>query len=359
MTVIRVNPALPTLLPVEALPHLGGPVYYTEELPVRLAWHLPGAVPLLTMPDQRDVVVITSNVEQPDVAAMLRAGHELVSAPAPAGLAVLDTVTLIDRLRTEGPWESRQTHASLVRFLVEETYELVDAVSAVDDPAADSNGTVAAAASRAQAARAELRSELGDLLLQVVFHARIAQDDATAPFGIDDVARTLTEKIRRRTPHLGGGVTVDIDTQARNWELQKAAERGDDGASCLDGIAAAQPALALAQKVFERLRGAGFPADLIPGEVRTVTVDPTDEHAYPEVSYRTVVLRFMDRVRAAEVLLRSGKVESWPAAWAGVAGDGVPAGEPVDVSDGAEDRVAVPDDAEDDSRSKKKSSKKK
>ncbi len=331
MTVIRVNPALPTLLPVEALPHLGGQVYYTEELPVRLAWNLPGARPLLGVPEEPDAVVITSAVDQPDVSAMLRAGHQLVSAPAPAGLALLDTVALIDRLRTEGPWESRQTHASLLRFLVEETYELADAVSALDS---------ALPSDALAAARSELRSELGDLLLQVVFHARIAQDDPAGPFDIDDVARTLTGKIRRRTPHLGGGVAVDVDTQARNWELQKAAERGEPG-SCLDGIVLAQPALALAYKVFERLRSAGFPAELVPEEVRTVTVDPADEHAYAEVTYRSTLLRFMDRVRAAETLLGTGQVDSWAQAWAA---------DPEAQNDGG---------AADDGRQKKKSSKKK
>ncbi|MDF0530234.1 MazG family protein [Tsukamurella sp. 8F] len=374
MTVIRLNAALPTLLPVEALPHLGGAVYYTEELPVRLAWNMPGAQPLFGPTVEPDAAVLTTDVDHPDVAALLRGGHRLVAAPAPAGLAVLDTVALIDRLRTEGPWESRQTHASLLRFLIEETYELVDAVQRLGDAAP---GSAAAAA-----AQDGLRSELGDLLLQVVFQTRIAQDEPDHPFDVDDVARTLTEKVRRRTPHLGSGATIDVATQAANWERQKAAERehdadrGDEAPSCLDGIVVAQPALALAQKVFERLRTAGFPAELVPDDVRSLRIDPADEFAFPEVTYRTAVLRLMDRVRSAEQLMQSGVAEDWAAAWAGPGGaqaepgtsqggSGVDSGNAESAGDDSMSETGDPDSPDDtaaertDGRSKKKSSKKK
>lgn len=306
-TVVLLNPELPTLLPVAALGHLSGPVYYTEELPIRLAWHLPDGHPALGADVPAGATLLTSDAEHPAAAALRDAGAEVIAAPRPAGLAVLDTVDLIDRLRREGPWESEQTHASLLRYLVEETYELADAVAALDG--AETGGTGADGA----AAAAELRSELGDLLLQVVFHARIAQD-GRHPFGIDDVARTLSAKVRRRTPHLSDGAEVDVATQAENWERQKRLERGDR-ASVLDSISLGQPSLALVAKVLERLRTVGFPAELVPEDVRTVTVDPAQPDAAYELDYRRRVLAFMDRVREAEARRAGDGVESWTAAW--------------------------------------------
>ncbi|CAM3807155.1 MazG family protein [Tsukamurella ocularis] len=307
-TVVLLDPALPTLLPVAALGRLSGPVYYTEELPVRLAWHLPDGRPALGADLPDGATLLTSDREHPAAAALRAGGADVIAAPRPAGLAVLDTVELIDRLRREGPWESEQTHASLLRYLVEETYEVADAVAALDDP----TGGAAAAD--------ELRSELGDLLLQVVFHSRIAEE-GPHPFGIDDVARTLAAKVRRRTPHLADGAEVDVATQAENWERQKRIERGDR-ASVLDSISLGQPALALVAKVFERLRTVDFPAELVPEDVRTVTVDPTEPDAAYELDYRRRVLAFMDRVREAEALMASDGVDSWVTAWgAGRAGN--------------------------------------
>lgn len=303
-TVVLLNPAAPTLLPVAALGRLTGPVHYTEELPVRLAWHLPDGRPVLGAEAPVGATLLTSDEAHPAAAALRAAGADVIVAPRPAGLAVLDTVDLIDRLRREGPWESEQTHASLLRYLVEETYEVADAVAALDAP---EDGAAAAA---------ELRSELGDLLLQVVFHSRIAEEGAH-PFDIDDVARTLAAKVRRRTPHLTDGAEVDVATQAENWERQKRLERGER-ASVLDSISLAQPALALVAKVFERLRTVDFPAELVPDDVRTVTVDPAEPDAAYELDYRRRVLAFMDRVREAEAVMAADGVESWVTAW----GDG-------------------------------------
>ncbi|MCA0158861.1 MazG family protein [Tsukamurella sp. M9C] len=303
-TVVLLDPALPTLLPVAALARLTGPVHYTEELPVRLAWHLPDGHPVLGAEAPAGATLLTSDETHPAATALRAAGADVIASPRPTGLAVLDTVELIDRLRREGPWESEQTHASLLRYLVEETYEVADAVAALDDP----EGGAAAAA--------ELRSELGDLLLQVVFHSRIAEE-GPHPFGIDDVARTLSAKVRRRTPHLADGAEVDVATQAENWERQKRLERGER-ASVLDSISLGQPALALVAKVFERLRTVDFPTELVPDDVRTVTVDPTEPDAAFELDYRRRVLAFMDRVREAEAVMASDGVESWVTAW----GDG-------------------------------------
>ena len=310
-TVVLLDPALPTLFPVEAISRIRGAVLYTEELPVKVAWNLPDAQPLLASTVPEGATLVSSNPRHSVVRALIEEGAQVIGTATPTGLAVVDTVALLDHLRVNGPWESEQTHASLLHYLVEETYELADAVAQRDTPGAGARE------------QAELCSELGDLLLQVIFHARIAEESPVAPFGIDDVARTLAEKVRRRTPHLADGSAIDVATQTDNWERQKKLERaarGDrDGAapSILDSIALGQPSLALASKVFERLRGADFPSELIPAEVRTVALDPARADNDAELSYRRSVLAFMDRVRAAEALMHNEQVDSWAAAWGG------------------------------------------
>uniref|UniRef100_UPI00061B0008 MazG nucleotide pyrophosphohydrolase domain-containing protein n=1 Tax=Mycobacterium sp. UM_Kg27 TaxID=1545693 RepID=UPI00061B0008 len=159
MTVVLVDPRRPSLVPVEALALLAGEVVYTEELPIVVPWSLPAARSVLTggASDVPAPVLLSSDRNHPDVVARLEAGETLIAAPdAPPGERLIDAVAIMDRLRTTGPWESEQTHDSLRRFLLEETYELFDAVRSGD---AD-----------------ELCAELGDVLLQVLFHARIAED---------------------------------------------------------------------------------------------------------------------------------------------------------------------------------------
>lgn len=149
-----------------------------------------------------------------------------------------DLVAVMDRLRSPGgcPWDAEQTHESLVAYAVEEVAEVVEAVETGD--------------------RAGLREELGDLLLQVVFHARVAQEHPDDPFDIDDVAVGVAAKLRRRHPHVFADVSVaDAEEVHRNWEAIKQAEK--DRASVVDGIPPALPALARAQKVLGRLRRAG------------------------------------------------------------------------------------------------------
>jgi XTP/dITP diphosphohydrolase len=154
------------------------------------------------------------------------------------GSRLLDVVTVMDRLRSPGgcPWDAEQTHTSLLPYLLEETHEVIEAVE---------NGD-----------RAHLAEELGDLLLQVAFHARIAEEHPEAPFGIDDVAAGIVLKLVRRHPHVFGDPSArkDADTAAdveRSWEELKAAEKPDRGA--FDGIPATLPALARAQKMLGRL----------------------------------------------------------------------------------------------------------
>ena len=129
----------------------------------------------------------------------------MISAPAPQpGERLVDAVAMMDKLRTSGPWESEQTHDSLRRYLLEETYELFDAVRSGN---AD-----------------ELRDELGDVLLQVLFHARIAEDAPTAPFSIDDVADALVRKLGNRVPAVLAGEPISLDEQIAQWEERKAME---------------------------------------------------------------------------------------------------------------------------------------
>jgi uncharacterized protein YabN with tetrapyrrole methylase and pyrophosphatase domain len=170
--------------------------------------------------------------------------HEPVLAP-PTGRPLLELIEVMDILRRRCPWDGEQTHASLAPYLLEETYETLAAL--------DSDDSMAVA------------DELGDVLLQVYFHARVASERGDG-FTIDDVASGLATKLRRRHPHVfpdDNGRLSPADTagdvQVR-WEQIKQAERSPDEAEAggiADGIPAALPALARAQKVVRRLNRRG------------------------------------------------------------------------------------------------------
>jgi XTP/dITP diphosphohydrolase len=164
------------------------------------------------------------------------------------GARLLELIAVVDTLRTSCPWDREQTHASLLRYLLEEAYEAAETIEADDMPA--------------------LREEIGDVLFQVLFHARIAAERPAADggFTIDDVADTLAAKLIRRHPHVFAGVSVSsaADVNA-NWEEIKQAERaakaaaGDGGEpSVLDGVPFGQPALSLAAQLQRRAARAGF-----------------------------------------------------------------------------------------------------
>ncbi len=139
----------------------------------------------------------------------------------------------MDRLRSPGgcPWDAEQTHESLIKYLLEESYEFIDSVDAKD--------------------REGMREELGDVLLQVYFHSRIAEDHPTDPFSIEDVARAIADKLIRRHPHVFDGLQVSGNQEIiDNWEEIKAKEKGRT--SALDGVALAQPALPLVEKLLYR-----------------------------------------------------------------------------------------------------------
>ena len=274
MIVVLFDPRRPSLVPVEAIEHLTGEVQYTEEMPVAVPWSLPSARPVHS--GAAAPVLLSSDPDHPAVTARLAAGARLISAPdTPRGERLVDAVAMMDKLRTAGPWESEQTHDSLRKFLLEETYEVLDAVHSGN---AD-----------------QLREELGDVLLQVLFHARIAEDAPQLPFSIDDVATTLMRKLANRVPGVLAGQPISLEDQLSQWEERKAAEKSRN--SVMDDVHTGQPALALAQKVIERAGKAGVPAELIPAEITAVTVSADID---AESSLRTAVLAFVDTVRNVE-----------------------------------------------------------
>jgi XTP/dITP diphosphohydrolase len=274
MTVVLVDPRRPSLVPVEAIGLLAGEVQYTEEMPVKVPWSLPAARPVHSGEDAP--VLLSSDPDHPAVKARLAAGDKLIAAPDPQpGDRLVDAVAMMDMLRTAGPWEGEQTHDSLRRYLLEETYELFDAVRSGN---AD-----------------ELREELGDVLLQVLFHARIAEDAPQHPFTIDDVADSLVRKLGNRVPAVLAGEAISLDEQLAQWEERKAAEK--PRGSSMDDVPTGQPALALAQKVIARVSQVGLPADLIPSTLTSVTVSADVDG---ENALRSAVLEFMDAVRRVE-----------------------------------------------------------
>ncbi|AYF72898.1 nucleoside triphosphate pyrophosphohydrolase [Nocardia yunnanensis] len=206
-----------------------------------------------------------------------------------AGIAAMtaalgEAVEVMDRLWNFGGWEVTQTHDSLRPYLLEETYELLDAIQAEDAET--------------------IKEELGDLLLQVLFHSRIAE--AAGEFTVAEVAAALVAKLVHRSPHLSGpegssgfepdaAVADKIAAQEKAWEERKSAEKARR--SCLDGIAMAQPALALAEKVRSRAIKAGLPEDLIPDALRVVELGGPDS---AEERLRKATLVFAERIRAAE-----------------------------------------------------------
>jgi XTP/dITP diphosphohydrolase len=228
------------------------------------------------------------------------------------GARLLALVEIMDTLRTSCPWDREQTHSSLTRYLLEEAYEAVDAIEA-DDPAA-------------------LREEIGDVLLQVLFHARVASERSAADggFTIDDVADTLAAKLIRRHPHVFGSVSVTsaADVNA-NWDeikkaerAQKAASAGGTGApSALDGVPFGQPALSLAAQLQRRAEraglavspagtgsggacgptgGAGLTGERLGAELMALVARARQAGLDAELELRAAARRFADQIRDAE-----------------------------------------------------------
>jgi XTP/dITP diphosphohydrolase len=152
-------------------------------------------------------------------------------------------VEVMDRLRSPGgcAWDAEQTHQSLIKYLLEESYEFIDAIETDD--------------------RAGMREELGDVLLQVYFHSRIAQDHPTDPFSIEDVAGSIADKLISRHPHVFDNLEVSgTEEIIENWEAIKAREKGRT--SAIEGIAMSQPALPLVSKILYRAEKFNVPLNI-------------------------------------------------------------------------------------------------
>jgi XTP/dITP diphosphohydrolase len=236
-----------------------------------------------------------------ELAAVLSAGAHPETAPAPdleslpgswdvPGARLLDLVAVMDRLRSPGgcPWDAQQTHESLVTYLLEEAYETVEVIETGD--------------------LAGLQEELGDLLLQVVFHARLGEEHADVPWSIDDVASGIVTKLVNRHPHVFGDVDAPTAEHVEaNWETIKLAEKGRT--SAVDGVPLAQPALALAAKLLQRAEKHGVPVEVGEpslsepdvGELLFAVVALARRRGVdPEAALRAAARRYAERVRAAE-----------------------------------------------------------
>lgn len=320
------------VLPVAALPVLRAtaPVFADATVPEKVAIAA-GAV--ADTPSGPDWVLLTTDLTQAPEA------DDVIGAPR--GTALLDAAAVMDRLRSPGgcPWDAEQTHESLLPYLVEECYELYQAIE-------DGDGVA-------------VREELGDVLLQVLFHARVASEaesegasqrasaseertelgsrpsgaEADRSFDIDDVAADLVAKLVGRHPHVFAGSDIRarerIDTaerQEHRWEELKRAEKQRD--SSVDGVPLGQPAVALAAKLTSRTARAGLPADLLPdgsglGE-RLFTDAARAKLAGedPEAALRSAARRFADDFRAAERSARDAGLDphaldadAWRAHW--------------------------------------------
>jgi XTP/dITP diphosphohydrolase len=229
------------------------------------------------------------------------AGSDAPSGDVP-GARLLELVAIVDTLRRSCPWDREQTHASLLRYLLEEAYEAAETIEDDDMPA--------------------LREEIGDVLFQVLFHARIASERSAADggFTIDDVADTLAAKLIRRHPHVFGSVPVSsaADVNA-NWEeikkaerAQRAAETGSGPPSVLDGVVFGQPALSLAAQLQRRAVRAGLPVSLpssagnssvaenLGDELFRLVARASEAGIDPELELRSAARRYADLMRSWE-----------------------------------------------------------
>ena len=204
------------------------------------------------------------------------------------GAQLLRAVQIMDRLRSPGgcPWDAEQTHSTLAPYLIEEAYETLEAIETAD--------------------LKSLREELGDLLLQVLFHARLAEEAAPEErFTIDDVAADLVAKLTRRHPHVFSDVDADTAEQvADNWDAIKKAEKQRKSAT--DGIAMGQPALALAAKLVSRSARAGLSVpvpegDGIGNQLLAVVSAAVQAGVDPEQALRESARDYREAIKAEEL----------------------------------------------------------
>lgn len=205
------------------------------------------------------------------------------------GSRLIDLVRVMDRLRRQCPWDREQTHRTLAKYLLEETYETLEAIETGD--------------------REHLREELGDLLLQVAFHSRISEETPEEAWSIDDVAGDIVEKLVRRHPHVFADTLADDAAAVEaNWETIKAAEK--QRSSAVEGIPLALPALTLADKVLSRAAkvlptipaapAAESDHDRYGEELLEVVRRSREAGVDAEQALRDAVRRVIEEVRAAE-----------------------------------------------------------
>jgi XTP/dITP diphosphohydrolase len=269
---------------------------YLREAGLRVEVASPSAADLVDdCAGGRTVVVVAAGEGEPALTDSLArlAGSGRVAMPElellPAsydlpGARLLDLVQVMDQIRLACPWSSGQTHEGLAKYAIEEAYELVEAIEDGD--------------------RDELREELGDVLLQVVFHSRIAEDDPDAPFSVDDVAAGIVTKLIHRHPHIFGDETVTTPEEVKAlWLRTKAVEK--QRTSVTEGVPVGQPALALAAKLSARVRAAGLRVPLPPGEdigheLLALVVRAEAAGVDPETALRAAARTYRDAIRLTE-----------------------------------------------------------
>lgn len=209
------------------------------------------------------------------------------------GARLLDVVQVMDRIRVACPWSAERTHEDLLKYAVEEIYELIEAIEDGD--------------------REALGEELGDVLLQVVFHARIAEEHPDEPFAVDDVAGGLVRKLIHRHPHVfGDEIAEDASDVEAHWLARKAVEK-HTRTSMTEGVPLGQPALSLAAKLAGRARSAGLAVpvpETAPGSgsgspdvgyaLLALAVRAEKEGIDPESALRAAARTYRDTIRTTE-----------------------------------------------------------
>jgi XTP/dITP diphosphohydrolase len=292
------------VLPIAVLPYLRAEAVIAAS--ATLPEHLRAAlgVPVLIAGVEPDVL-ITTDLADPAIPA----GATIIGLPQ--GAPLVEAAAVMDRLRSPGgcPWDADQTHESLKRYFVEEVYEFLEAVEVSD--------------------RAEMLEELGDVLLQVLFHARVAAEHAEQPFDIDAVATALVAKLVGRHPHVfadGDPNVTDTESQQNRWEELKQQEK--QRTSITDGVAFGQPAVALAAKLASRAMRAKVPLEVIgtgtePGEqLLRLVAEQTFAGVEAEGALRAAAKDFANSITHTEQRVRADgqdpaslDAEGWTAAW--------------------------------------------
>lgn len=328
MTIIKLDSRFPTAIPLEAASLLTGEVSYTEEVPIRVRWaiadaggHSVSQAEILVTTDMGNDEVLDrldagekvysvelddapdpaapaarvvaapqqDSVQEPEPEPVAEPGAEPVAEPltpqeqlAAARLPhVVEAVDIMAAARRTGQWEARQTHKSLLPYLIEETYEFVDAVNEGGD----------------------IRSELSDLLLQILFHAEIAED-----FDFDDVATDFILKMRARQPYLFDGTVaegemVSEEEQERLWAYGRGRPRSNPATQL--------PALTLAEEAIRRARALGLSDADIPVEILVPTPGLETESGAEERT-RQASRAFLAELAQMENQ-QAGSVEQWAA----------------------------------------------